>query len=412
MEVNIVSENTSMQKIVIVGGGFGGVRAALDLAQSPASKNMRIQLISRHPHFEYHAALYKVIAGISPLEVCIPLQEIFKGKNVELVIDTITTVDPETKCLKGGSGSTYTYDKVVLALGSETHYFNIPGLEELSYPLHSISDALRLKRHIHEMFSNVQSSDDLHFTVVGGGPAGVEVAGVLAQYGHTLAKKHAVSPSYVSVDLIEAAPHILPSASFKIRNSVEKRLRALGVTILVDRTVMKEDLDNLFLKGMEIKTKTVVWTAGVTPNRLYKNISGLSFDSKGRVLVDASLQAKGVLDVFVIGDGAALQQAGTASNALANGSLVAKVLGHKVEVLPPYIFSRSWFSVIAVGFGWAAASKDALFFSGIVGWWFRRLMDFRFFSSILPFRKAFFVWKSGYTLCESCSICSKYETNK
>src|SRR3989338_2424821 len=115
------------KKIIIVGGGFGGVRAALDLA-SKKIQGAKIILISDKPHFEYTPALYRVATGRSPLEVCIPLREIFSGKEVEVVEDRIEAVDPLGLVLTGSSGSKYRFDYAVLALGSETAYFNIPGI--------------------------------------------------------------------------------------------------------------------------------------------------------------------------------------------------------------------------------------------------------------------------------------------
>src|SRR2546428_136764 len=120
------------KRIVIVGGGFGGIRATLDLAKkSPAG--VKIILISDKNHFEYYPALYKIATGKSPIEVCIPLSEVFKNKNVEIIQDKITAVDSVKKILKGESGSNYSFDFLSLALGSETAFFNVPGLQELSF---------------------------------------------------------------------------------------------------------------------------------------------------------------------------------------------------------------------------------------------------------------------------------------
>src|SRR3989344_8759292 len=116
-------------KIIIIGGGFGGVRTALDLEAQKLS-NTRIILISDKPHFEYYPTLYRVVTGSNPLEVCIPYREIFQNKELEIIEDTIEDVDLQTKTLTGKTGSYYRFDYLVLALGSETAYFDISGLAE------------------------------------------------------------------------------------------------------------------------------------------------------------------------------------------------------------------------------------------------------------------------------------------
>ena len=161
-------------KVVIVGGGFGGIRAALDLEKKVGDR-AKIVLISDKPHFEYTPSLYRVVTGRSPLEVCVPLAEIFRGKRVEVIMDMVEAVSLKEQKVYGKSGSKYAYDYLVLALGSDTNYFNIPGLQESAFGFRSITEALRLKRHFHEAFSRceVLSKEDkvchTHIVVVGAG---------------------------------------------------------------------------------------------------------------------------------------------------------------------------------------------------------------------------------------------------
>ena len=171
-------------RIVIIGGGFAGIAAALAL-QKKHLPNIKITLISDKPHFEYHAALYRLVSGSSPLEVCIPLREIFFNKEVEIIEDKINAIDKSAQFAIGVSGSHYRYDYLILALGSETNYFGIPGLKEFSYGMKSITEALRLKQHIVETlltckidFTNkVEQICDANFVVIGAGATGVEMAG-------------------------------------------------------------------------------------------------------------------------------------------------------------------------------------------------------------------------------------------
>ena len=404
-------------KIIIVGGGFGGISTALNLGKARL-RNVNITLISDKSHFEYQAALYRVITGRSPLEACIPMRDIFDGKNIEALEDTIMDINTEEKKLEGKSGSRYSFDFLVLALGSETAYFNIPGLKELSFGFKSISEALALKKHLHELFkacavSQTDQEEDVcraHLVIVGAGASGVEIAGELAIYAKGLAKQHKISPSLVTIDLIEAASRVLPMMPEDVSEKATKQLRKLGVNIFLNRMVVKEEIEKVFLKDMEMRTKTVIWTAGAGPNHFYSQIEGLTLDKKGRVIVDEFLQAKNNPNLFVIGDAAATTYSGMAQTAIRDGEFVAKTIAKKIQNKPLESYQpRRPIYAIPVGPGWAAALIGDWRFYGRIGWWLRRLADFRYFLSILSFGKALLVFQNSKTLCESCNICTARE---
>lgn len=405
--------NNHDKKIIIVGGGFGGVRCALDLSRKKIA-GVKITLISDKPYFEYTPALYRVVTGRSPLAACVPLGEIFKGKDVEVLQDSITQVDLRQKVLAGASGSRYSFDYLVLALGSETAYFDIPGLKELSFGLKSINEALRLRRHLHEMFEACGRAEDkeqkvcsLHFVIVGGGATGVELAGELAAYSRKLAQRHKIEPSLVTIDLIEAGPRLAAQLPQDVSEKVTERLRHLEVNIYLNRAVVKENLEQVYLKDMELKTKTVIWAAGVRPNVLYSRIEGLELDKRGRVVVDDYLRVKGFDKVFVIGDAAATQYSGLAQTALNDGRYVAEAIFRSFQGakrLSPYRPRKPIYAV-PVGPNWAAVLAGKIRFYGRLGWWMRRLADLRFFLSILPVFKAWAVFRGSKDLCEACGIC-------
>ncbi len=388
-------------KILIVGGGFAGIRAALDLAQLRL-KNTRIILISDKPHFEYHATLYRVLTGRSPRAVCVPLRDVFAGRDVEVLEDEITRVDLAAKTLTGASGSHYRYDFLVLALGSETAYFDIPGLAERAFAFKSITDALRLKNHLHKIITEPNAQ----IVVVGGGATGVEVSGELSSYVKMLAASHHLATKNITIDLIEAAPRLVPSLPERASQKIKQRLQRLGVNIFLGRAVLREDMDHLYLKDMELSTKTVIWTAGVRPHRLYAQTDGLPLDKKGRVIVNSNLEARGLPAVFVVGDGAATPHTGMAQTATSDGRFIARVIAAKLnhKSVPPYQPKKPYLS-IPVGSGWAATLLGHLALYGRIAWWLRRAADLRFFLSILPLRKALLAFSSETTLCESCSIC-------
>lgn len=404
--------NDGQKKIVILGGGFGGVRTALDLTRRRLP-GVKIQLISDQPHFEYHPALYRVVTGRSPLEVCVPLSEIFGDTIVEVIAERINKIDLVARLLIGASGSRYSFDYLVIALGSETSYFGVSGLPDFSFGFKSIGEALKLKIHLHQIFA--AASKDVtqdkvvstHLVIVGGGASGVELAGELAVYSKILARKHSLDPLLITIDLIELAPRVLPGMSPAISAKVKARLHDLGVNIFLNRTLVREELSAIQLKDMAIQTKTVIWTAGVKTNALLAGISGLQFDKRGRVVVDKTLRPAGFSSVFVIGDSAATIYSGMAQTAITDGCYVAQAIrlilsGRR----PPAYKPKRPFYSIPVGPGWAATTLGPLTLYGRLGWFFRRYADFGFFCSILSFRKALLAFASAKVLSESCPVCN------
>jgi NADH:ubiquinone reductase (H+-translocating) len=384
-------ESTSQgtHPVIIVGGGFGGIRCALDLAaQKP--RGMRIQLISNRPTLEYYGAIYKLIAGTAPSEVAVPLSLLLRGKGVELIQDTVTGADLNAKALKGSSGATYPYSSVVLAVGAETAYFGIPGMQEHSLTFKSVQDALELKRHLHATVSAIPSLPKeeqaiaAHFVVVGGGATGVEVASELMTQGRILAKQYTVDPSLISVDLIEALPRVMALLPEDMSPKILAQLRKIGVNVYLDRGVLKAEKDQVFLQDLTIRTKTIVWTAGVKASALYASIQGLETDKRGRVVVDEHLKAKGQADVYVIGDGASTQYSGMAQTAIADGSFVAGVIARtaKGKPSPAYVPQKPSLA-LPVGDYWAAVLYKGMRFYGFVGWFLRQAADIRAFLTLM-----------------------------
>jgi len=401
-------------RLVIVGGGFGGVSCALALA-SRCSPNLKITLVSDKPHLEYAAALYRVVAGRSPLEVCIPLRDIIGDLPIECVRDTATSIDPAKRTIQCKSGSAHSYDYAVLGLGSQTAYFDIPGMQEYSFSLKSISAAIRLQRHLHEMFEQTAARDDdrdddmrrMRIVIVGAGASGVELAGELASYLRILAEKHQVGKELVVIDLVEAAPRILPLFPEAVARRVEQRLKELGVNIYTNRTMIREELQEVILKGMTIKTETVVWTAGVKAHDLYASISGVEIDKKGRVVVDDYLRAKGADRLFVVGDGAATQYSGMAQTAIYDGLVAAENIIRSISSTDLAVYHpKQPYYALPVGPRWAVAIVGSINVYGYGGWILRRVADLRYFFSILPIMKAFRVFREGRSICEVCDVCS------
>ncbi len=400
-------ETKIKKNILIIGGGFGGVKAAQILGRD---RRCAVRLVDPKAYMEYHAATYRLTTGRSALEVCIPYTELLRGSGAEVVKDAVVSIDPAKKQAVGLSASTYDYDELILAIGCESSYFGIQGVEEHAYSINSVDDALKLRRHIHDSFEKAKTTPPeekvplLHVAVIGGGASGTELAGEFAAYTRSLAKAHGIDPSLVTIDLIEAMTRVLPGLPEHLSAKAHQRLRELGVNVYLNRSVVREEVDKLFLKDMQMTTKTVVWTAGLKANGMTATIPGLSLDKRGRVLVDDHLRALGVSHVSVIGDVASTKYSGMAQTALADAAYVAKSIrtGSPVAYVQP---APAY--AVPVGPGYAVVLYHGMSFSGSIGWFLRRAADFRAFLSMLGLAPSIRAFLAGMVRHESCPVCAK-----
>ena len=374
-------------QITIVGGGFGGVKAALTLSKK---KNAHITLITDKPDFQYYPALYGTATGNSHLQSWIPLGEIFAGHdNIEVIIDSVTKLDKATRTITTASGATHKYNKLVLALGSVTTYFGIPGLDSYAYGIKSHDEITRLKEHLLEEFSKPDGADK-DFLIVGAGPTGVELASALGTYLKHLKNRYKQHEPRITISIIEAAPRVLPRMSEQASALVAARLKKLHVHVELNKKVEEETADSLIVSGKPIKSHTVIWTSGVANNPFFKaNADQFELSPNGKVVVDAHLRSG--KDVYVIGDNAFTQWSGLAQTALRDGIFVAKhILGksHKkyVAKLPPV--------VVPIGEDWAIFEYKKIRFGGRLGALIRSAADFVGYSDILPFGQALGVWRA------------------
>lgn len=393
-------------EILIIGGGFGGVAAALRLARLLPTDRAHIRLVSEKTYLEYSAALYRVVTGRDTCETCIPYTAIFRHRPIEVLQDTIVGIDLPTQRCTGTSGSIYHYDLLILALGSATTFFGIPGVQERSFGMKTITEAIRLRRHLHDILSSDPAS---HIVIVGGGATGVELAGELAVYAQKVTQRHRHSTSPpITIDLVEAMPRILPTLPVPLSRKVTKRLLTLGVRLHCASRVLEEKEGSLILHTASLPSKTVIWTAGVRANALLGRIDALEVDQKGRGVVDAFLHAKGHENVFLIGDCAATPFSGMAQTALTDATYVAQSI-HRIlqdHPLVPYT-PRSSAYAIPVGPSWAAVLWGPCRFYGRIGWWLRRLADLKVLLLYLPWRTALQTWFGGGKTLESCDVCSE-----
>ncbi len=372
-----------MKEVFIVGGGFAGVRCARDLAAKRLS-DVHITLISNRADLEYYGAMYRLIRGDAPQSVCLPLSFLLKGKGVEIVQDAVMSIDTAAKSVQTASGAMHHYDTLVLALGAQTNYFGIPGMEEHSLTFGCVQDALKIKGALHARLAAIptlpkeEQAIAAHFVVIGAGATGVEVASELITQGRLHAKTYGVDPALISVDLIEALPRVMALLPEDMSPHILARLHALGVNVYLDHGVLKASKGEVQLADLTIRAGTIVWTAGVKANVLFAATKGLETDKKGRVMVDEQLRAKGTTDVYVIGDGASTQYAGMAQTAIKDGAFVAKVIARieRKQTLPVYVPSKPSLA-LPVGIRWAAVYWFGMRFYGMLGWLLREAADIR-----------------------------------
>ncbi|MDB5165870.1 MAG: hypothetical protein JWM00_760 [Candidatus Saccharibacteria bacterium] len=378
-------------KVTIVGGGFGGVKAALELAKN--QKN-HVTLISDKPDFQYYPALYGTATGRSHLQSWVPLGKIFADRpNVDVIIDAVIKIDPATKTLTASSNRTYKYNLLIMALGTVTTYFGIKGLDTYAYGIKSAEEIRDLKQHLyHAMFE--ERSMEKQYVIVGAGPTGVELASAMKAYIERLRVDYRLPKKNVRITLIEAAPRVLPRMTEATSRKVERRLNKLGVHVMTNQKVEEQTADTLVVSGKPIKSHTVIWTSGVANSPFYQaNAEHFVFAKNGKIVVDEHLRA--LKDVHVIGDNAFTPYSGLAQTALHDAIFVAhnlerKQVGKKRKLysakLPPV--------VVPVGENWAVFEWHKLRLSGWTAALLRTLADMIGYSDILPLGQALGVWRA------------------
>ncbi len=390
-------DKQSPKKVVIIGGGFGGIAVAKKLAKQ---KNLEITLITKNPLFEYYPALYKLVTGALAIEVCVPYNKIFKASSNTTVLEGFyESYDKDSKIVTLLDGRTFSYDYLVLAMGSQTNYFNIPGIEEFAFAFKSSFEALKLKQHFLDLLRVSQdiSKEELveryHVTVVGGGPSGVELAGDITTYLRKMTKRYHVDPSFVTVDLIESNPRVLAMLPESVSRKAEARLRKLKVNIYTNRTLQAQDLDNVTASGMTMRSGTVVWTAGTKIN---DSFSSFDLDAKKRVKVTGDFSLENDPNVFVIGDGAGAPGAGLAQGAIVHGKYVGELIVSKIKnkKLKPFKLKTIGY-LVPIGHSWAVLSYKNITISGFIPWIMRSFVDFKYFTSIVPFSYVLEVFRQG-----------------
>jgi NADH:ubiquinone reductase (H+-translocating) len=375
----------SQPRIIIVGGGFGGLAAAKALKNTPA----QVILIDRTNHHLFQPLLYQVAtAALTPSQIATPIRSIFrKQKNVTVILGEVTGVDKERKCVFVSDADRervpVAYDYLVLATGATHSYFGHNEFEEYAPGLKSLADAVSSRNKILQAFEQAEAEEEpsrhpdlLTFILVGAGPTGVEMASALAILVRTTLKSdfRRIDPASAKIVLVDMAPRVLPPFSEDLSEAAKRRLEELGVEVRLGHGVDRIDAEGIVVAGERIASKTVIWTAGVAPSPAGKWLK-VETDRAGRVRVQKDVTVPGRPEIFVVGDTASFEEdgkplPGVAQVAIQQGRYAGKLIHSRIVGSPPpgpfRYFDKG--SMAVVGKGFAVLQSHKVRVSGFEAW--------------------------------------------
>ncbi|WP_457583710.1 NAD(P)/FAD-dependent oxidoreductase [Ensifer canadensis] len=369
--------------VVVVGGGFGGLQLVNGLAGAP----VRITLIDRRNHHLFQPLLYQVATTlIATSEIAWPIRNLYRDRpEVTTLLAEVTGVDAAAKTVMLKGGQAIGYDTLVIATGATHAYFGHDEWEPVAPGLKTLEDATTIRRRVLLAFEQAELEDDpavrealLTFTVIGAGPTGVELAGIIAEMAHrTLPSEfRRIDTRKARVILVEAGPRILAAFSEDLSDYARRELERLGVEVRTGTPVTACTAEGVTIGETFVASRTLVWAAGVQASPAARWL-GIAEDRAGRAIIDADLQAPGHDDIFVIGDTAAVTYdggkpvPGIAPAAKQQGAYVAKVIRARLGgSKPPGDFRyRHQGSLATIGRRAAIIDFGRFKLKGALAWW-------------------------------------------
>jgi NADH dehydrogenase len=387
--------NTSLHRVVIVGGGFGGMLAAKGLGKAHCD----LTVIDRRNFHLFQPLLYQVATGaLSPANIASPLRSILrKQKNTRVLLGEVESFDLPSKTLLLKDGSRVPFDTLILATGSTHTYFGHEEWAVFAPGLKTIEDATEIRRRVLSAFERAERETNptelrrlLTFVVVGGGPTGVEMAGSISELArHTLRRDFRnIDPSSARIVLVEGQTRVLGMFHESLSAKAKTCLEGMGVEVRLDCHVTEVGPEHVLVKAdsgqaeaARIETQTIVWAAGVKASGLGKLVAaavgGIETDRAGRVLVNGDCTLGNRPDIFVIGDLANFQAAngkmlpGLAPVAMQQGQYVAELIakrlkGDSSQPAPFKYWDKG--SMATIGRAKAVAETGGLRLSGLIAW--------------------------------------------
>jgi NADH dehydrogenase len=319
--------NGNRKTVVIIGGGFAGVKAARGLENFPVD----ITLVDKNSYHVFQPLLYQTALGmLAPSDITRPIRTILRrSKNTQVLMEEVVDIDRAKKLVSLRDGETLSCDYLILAAGSTSSYFGHNEWAKNAPSLKSIEDALDIRTRVLLTFEHAERDvsrggpqPHLHFAVIGGGPTGVELAGAIANLCRDVLWKEYkhVRPEAAQVSLYEAAPRILPMFPERLQQTAIAQLETLGVSVHTNAAITDIQADYIQVGGEKIPAVTTIWAAGVAPSPLGKAL-GLPVDRRGCVTVNQYLNPEGEPDIFVCGDLAAVTENGRRIPAVAQPAM-------------------------------------------------------------------------------------------
>lgn len=411
--------------ILILGGGFGGLKAARELGKR---KGAEVVLVDRVKHHLYTPLLYEVASGCMTdggmrggMELAagatVSFEKLLKECcGVGFVQGEVARIDPTDSMIELATGTKLPYHSLIVALGSETDYYGISGLKENSYALKTRADALLIRQRIQEFIEKKRRREEVQIQIVvgGGGATGVEFSAELAMCFRRMVRLGQLSDGDWSVTLIEASPRLLGMLKPEVSDLVLRRLAKLGVKVLRDTCIKRATAKGVVLAPRPLKpgesveslvcdfrsesekrfeADVIIWTGGVRSNAIVAT-TGLPLDPKGRLIVDDKMRVKGSKNIFAIGDCASLVDPKTKRPVpqLAQSAIeMADVAAQKVSIFKFHNYS----AIIPLGAKNAVAVVGKFVLTGPLGWCLRQAADLRYYMSILPLGAALHFWWHG-----------------
>jgi NADH dehydrogenase len=393
-----MSDTDDRHRVVVVGGGFGGLQAVRSLRRAP----VEITLVDRRNFHLFQPLLYQVATGaLSPAEIATPLRGVLKRqKNVRVVMGEVREFDLARRQVMldalpdGGTDLAIPYETLIVAGGSRYSYFGHDEWRPFALEIKSVESALDVRRRIFTAFEAAEIEQDpqrreawLTFVVVGGGPTGIEMAGQLAELARDALPRdfHSVDPRRARILLVEASERLLPTFQPRLSSRAAQTLERLGVTVLLRTTVVGLDGEAVLSKGPDgetthVPTRTIVWAAGVVASELAAALaaaSGAALDRGGRVAVGPDLAIRGHPEVIALGDMASVHDAqgnavalpGLASTAMQQGRHAAKTVQRRAQGKPsqPFRFVDKG-NLATIGRAHAVAEIKGIQVSGLLAW--------------------------------------------
>ncbi|GCE20517.1 NAD(P)/FAD-dependent oxidoreductase [Dictyobacter kobayashii] len=369
--------------VVIIGGGFGGLQAALALGKKEPA--LQLTVIDRTNHHLFQPLLYQVAtAALSPADISTPIRHVLrKQKNTVVIMSEVTGINMDEKRVYLRHGN-ISYDYLIVATGAHENYFgHTESWKPLAPGLKSIEDAQEIRRKLLLAFEKAEIETNperiqqlLTFVVIGGGPTGVELAGAIAElaFKTLIPEFRHIDPSRIHILLIEALPNILNAFPAELSSKAKHELQRLGVDIRVNSPLEEMTTDGVIARGEWIPSDTVIWTAGVLASSAGKWLNAET-DRAGRVKVLPDLSLPEHPEIFVLGDTATLMQdgkplPGIAPVAMQQGRYVASVIGQRLtnsQPIAPFRYHDKGY-MATVGRAFAIVNVGKIRFAGFLAW--------------------------------------------